>query len=59
MKNININKGALLCKTSLPKRNTVQKATIIKGSSILNKYYHKRIEHYLKGVPVICRGDYP
>lgn len=56
MKNINMKK---LCKTAFPKSNTAQKATIIKGTSILNSDHHKRIKHYLKGVPVICRGDYP
>ncbi len=49
---------------ALPKRNTSKKITIqenaiIKGTSIINNDYHKRIKHYLKSIPVICRDGYP
>lgn len=48
----------------LPKRNTsnksnIQENVIIKGTSIINNDYHKRIREYLKSVPVICREEYP
>lgn len=52
MKNINMKRDPL--ERALPKRNT-----IIKGTSIINKDYHRRIRGYLKSVPVICRDAYP
>ncbi len=52
MKNINMKRDPI--ERALPKRNT-----IIKGTSIINNDYHKRIKHYLKSVPVICREGYP